>query len=711
MPILKSRLDCRGLLRSKNGANLQQLAYTYDKASDLTAITDTAHVGSGSGTKSQIVYDDLHRIASLQSTSRGAITYTYDSLGNVNVNTEFGGGTYQYGIRPHAVTSANGVNYDYDACGNMKTRGNQTLTYDERNQLIQVTAPGSTVSFGYDDGGERLWRKGAQGYSIWIGGIYEINAGKILCHVFAEGQRIATFEPACNAVMSAIVGEHRWYVASTALRSMLDWPFQQGRGPLTLMSIYLSALLAICLRERRRLAVEPRIVRTAWRPATLWRQAITFTCLVTFLFSGIPNAEAATFNPVFYYYHPDHLGSANVITDSSGHQVQHFEYSAFGVEWFKDNNDAYPISNRYTDQVLDDETGLYYYGSRYYDSHLGRFIQPDTEIQNASDPQMLNRYSYVRNSPLVYRDPSGHEFSGGSGGLEFGSGGSVSYGGADGVSVIRGTILWSDNMNINFDFARVSMQMWVRSGSVEFTGQFSYIRSLFFDDRLIFDYAPPIDLFDFVVRHPSSEQPQPETSAAHSGSSGGGWLSSITSAAGWLAMLPLGPISTIAGVVNAAGEWAQGHKMEAAIALGGAASAVFGAGALAQVAKATKGGKVFRELSVLDRARLDSGLGLIPRGSGGTIADQVAGEATQFISASETVAGTAIYKGGNGLVTIDIDLAVKGGAGYVPHNNVMQAVGRSGTGELVRNAKRAREVMFKVGSEIPADAVKIVKQR
>jgi RHS repeat-associated protein len=51
--------------------------------------------------------------------------------------------------------------------------------------------------------------------------------------------------------------------------------------------------------------------------------------------------------------------------------------------------------------------GVYHYGSRFY-LKLGRFLSADTVISNFADPQSLNRYSYVGNSPLNYTDPSGH---------------------------------------------------------------------------------------------------------------------------------------------------------------------------------------------------------------------------------------------------------------------------------------------------------------
>jgi RHS repeat-associated protein len=57
-----------------------------------------------------------------------------------------------------------------------------------------------------------------------------------------------------------------------------------------------------------------------------------------------------------------------------------------------------------------DDTGLYYYGARYYDPTIGRFVSPDTIVQNYTNPQCFNRYSYVLNNPLKYVDPTGMKF-------------------------------------------------------------------------------------------------------------------------------------------------------------------------------------------------------------------------------------------------------------------------------------------------------------
>lgn len=59
-------------------------------------------------------------------------------------------------------------------------------------------------------------------------------------------------------------------------------------------------------------------------------------------------------------------------------------------------------------QTHDVSTGLMHYGARYYDPQIGRFISADTIVPDPSNPQDLNRYSYVGNNPLTYSDPTGH---------------------------------------------------------------------------------------------------------------------------------------------------------------------------------------------------------------------------------------------------------------------------------------------------------------
>jgi len=573
--------------------NYQNLTYTYDTVSDVKSINDGIYSGAASAALNNIVYDDLYRLVSLNSTARGVKNYAYDTLGNIVTNQDFGSGQYQYGTKPHAVISANGTSYGYDAGGNMVTRGNQTLGYDEQNQLSRVATTNDLVTFGYDESGERLWRSGTNGYTIWIGGIYEVNGRKVLCHVLAGGQLLATFEPQCTAGLSKILGDRRWYAASVGIRSLLDWPFQKGRGPWTVFGGTWMGIVAVCFAARRGVRLRRHEFRAALRPRALCRQAVTFTVISAFVAGSAQNVEAATYNPVFYYYHPDRLGSANLMTDRSGNLVQHYEYTSFGQTSYSGTTSAFPISNRYTEQIADDETGLYYYGGRYYDPQLGRFVQPDPTVPDPEDSQSLNRYSYVRNNPLNAADPSGLDDSGGGdfGGSDFWGGDWFGAGwGNNNNPSANNSSQWSFNFNITYDFAIAQFTLLGRldPGGAEFSAQLSYVQSLFYDDRLI---SEPVtaELFNFSTSWSSLPAPNPSqvtdpSPAPAPTPSGGGLLSSVANVAGWLSLIP-GPVGTVAGIVNGVGEALQGHWGAAAIGLGGAALATVGLGFVAKIGK------------------------------------------------------------------------------------------------------------------------------
>lgn len=110
-----------------------------------------------------------------------------------------------------------------------------------------------------------------------------------------------------------------------------------------------------------------------------------------------------------YFYHSDHLGGSNTITDESGKQVELIEYTPYGtISRHETAQDYRERRHKFTGQEEDKETGLYYYGARYYDPEIGRFISPDSVIQDPSDPQSFNRYAYARNNPVNLIDPTGN---------------------------------------------------------------------------------------------------------------------------------------------------------------------------------------------------------------------------------------------------------------------------------------------------------------
>ena len=106
------------------------------------------------------------------------------------------------------------------------------------------------------------------------------------------------------------------------------------------------------------------------------------------------------------YFHSDHLGSSNVVTDSAGSQVGFTEFTPYGS--ISKQTGTYDPEHKFTGKELD-QTGLYYYGARYYDAQLGRFTQADTIVPDPTSSQSLNRYSYCDNNPINYTDPTGHK--------------------------------------------------------------------------------------------------------------------------------------------------------------------------------------------------------------------------------------------------------------------------------------------------------------
>jgi len=127
-----------------------------------------------------------------------------------------------------------------------------------------------------------------------------------------------------------------------------------------------------------------------------------------YIFLGDRRLATKDSSGALLFTHEDHISSSNVITDSSGNQAALLEYDPYGST-VTHTGSANP-KHKYTGQEEDDSTKLYYYGARYYDPVLGRFVSADWTIKTTSDPQALNRYAYARNNPVIYTDPTGNFF-------------------------------------------------------------------------------------------------------------------------------------------------------------------------------------------------------------------------------------------------------------------------------------------------------------
>src|SRR5690606_22100067 len=116
-----------------------------------------------------------------------------------------------------------------------------------------------------------------------------------------------------------------------------------------------------------------------------------------------------------WWYHSDHLGSSSYITDNFGRPSHYYEYLPFGELMTEHNQskyyiDPYPTQNmseynnpyKFNGKEMDRETGMYYYGARYYDPRISIFISVDPLAEQTMEP-----YLYTGNNPIMFTDPTG----------------------------------------------------------------------------------------------------------------------------------------------------------------------------------------------------------------------------------------------------------------------------------------------------------------
>jgi RHS repeat-associated protein len=107
-----------------------------------------------------------------------------------------------------------------------------------------------------------------------------------------------------------------------------------------------------------------------------------------------------------YFTHSDWLGTERVRTSLNGAIYSTWTSLPFG----EGSSTPNPGPTHFTGKERDVETGNDYFGARYYGASTSRFMSPDplfVNLRRLNDPQQLNLYSYVRNNPLRYTDPTG----------------------------------------------------------------------------------------------------------------------------------------------------------------------------------------------------------------------------------------------------------------------------------------------------------------
>ncbi len=288
---------------------------------------------------------------------------------------------------PHAVTHVNGVQkYGYGVNGNMTNRDGAILTWDAENRLSSVNQAGRVTTFTYDADGRRVKKETPWGTTYYVGDHYERYVPASGLSTLPGDANADCRVSAVDVQLTAVKWGLKWGDAGYGLVYDVDQDGAVTAGDLQTSAANWRATVASPCTN---IPVVVKYYRLGGRLVALWQ------------------------NGVLRYVHTDHLGSVSLLTDGSGKVVSGSVQRFFPFGKTRTGQPVLlPTDRNFTGQSLDANTGLLYYGNagygRYYDPALGRFVQPDPVVSDFADPQALNRYSYVRNNPLRYTDPSGH---------------------------------------------------------------------------------------------------------------------------------------------------------------------------------------------------------------------------------------------------------------------------------------------------------------
>jgi len=439
------------LPQSGNAGGQMSHSYTYDGLYRLASATGT-YIGADSKSASYTLdmgYDNMHRITSKRQhltqdnvQFNGTLnvgydlSYTYsseegkkfqlESVKDVNYRTE---------ETPEGNNVENGHVYTYDKNGNLvyvntsrmmndghkdNSVGERKLIWDEENRLLSVDDNGFVSNYWYDADGERTVKTSGESDQVYVNGVFSGGStntakfslyvspylvanqgGRYTKHIYAGSQRIVSkvgdfasygsdprrIEYAGSETDGLSVDYKSKYTAQQQVikdhYQFFDVPYNgtdnnnyaDGEG--------------FCCNDGTLEAAQAKAMRKAQSRA------------VAKSFKDPDNYENLQF-----FYHSDHLGSSSFITNLDGDVVQHIEYVPFGEVFIEERNNVWNTPYLFNAKEFDEETGMYYYGARYYEPRLSLWMSTDPMQEKYTQ---FSTYCYTFNNPINLVDPNGEE--------------------------------------------------------------------------------------------------------------------------------------------------------------------------------------------------------------------------------------------------------------------------------------------------------------
>ena len=361
------------------------------------------------------------------------IAYEYDALGRVirthnhfsDTNTSTQEYTYvsgkEAGVTTNLVASVREGNraesYTYDACGNVETMVERSADgserkiryyYDALNQLVREDnqKQNQTICYTYDVGGNMV-RRDEYRYienpviteAPWRSDTFEYQTGGWRDQLrFYNGQAI-TYDAMGNPLQY--------------LGMQMEW--EKGHQ---LRHITGAGLDMYCMYndsgKRIRKTVNGVTIDFYLDGSAILMQTSSDGSRIDFFYDDKGNVFAMKYQNEMYFYRKNLFGDILGILDSHGTELVKYEYNSWGkllnLTDYSSNGLGRKNPFRFKGYYYDEELGMYYLNSRYYDPETGRFVNADdvrvVEVQD--DLNDKNLYLYCDNNPITRDDSKGH---------------------------------------------------------------------------------------------------------------------------------------------------------------------------------------------------------------------------------------------------------------------------------------------------------------
>ena len=423
-----------------SGEMLQDLHYRYDAAGNGTDLEQTApHTGNGLGGKydNHYLYDRQYRL--VQSDGGGDFTYTFKAdyspsgrLGNkftkasaLTTDLVFGYDLNHQTHQPRTMfdPQVGTLEFFWDANGNIaqmigcKQNAGRLHEWDEENRLRFVLGEKFAGYYGYDANGERVYKL------LGTSSIDQINSGSTKAQAVFD---YAVLYPNPYIVVTPKGYTKHYYAGTERLAAVI------GSGGLDNIVSPIASLGS----QHDQDIIKPFYTHyqnydpfyyhgTVSQPKKTEDIAggtssdLDYQCKPTdlvmvdilpkqdiLLGSINQNASINGQEKEVYFYHGDHLGSANWITDIKGTPIQYIHYAPYGELINNQHAAGYDERYKFTGKERDVETGYDYFGARFYWATIGHWLSVDPMADKYPN---ISPYAYCAWNPVKFVDPDGRK--------------------------------------------------------------------------------------------------------------------------------------------------------------------------------------------------------------------------------------------------------------------------------------------------------------